>query len=156
MRSPEDILKTFENLDKIPGSKRTRRESSEVADKQRRRILEDETNGWDANPVIKTLRGKEVEFFTINSLAAALEKSVVSIRLWEKKGFIPKAPYRMRSKTLNGKQVEGNRAYTRELIEIAIEEFARRGLLGSARVEWKHHDDLTDTLVKRWRDIVGN
>jgi hypothetical protein len=156
MRNPEDILKTFENLDKVPGSKRVRRESSPVADQRRKRILDDETNGWDSNPVIKSLRGQEVEFFTINSLATALEKSVVSIRLWEKKGFIPKAPYRLRSKTLNGKKVEGNRAYTRDLIEVAIEEFSRRGLLGSARVEWKNHDDLTDALVKRWKDIVGN
>ena len=44
--------------------------------------------------------------------------------------------------------------YTRELIESAIEEFNRRGLLGSARVEWNQHDELTEALVKRWKDIT--
>jgi len=93
--------------------------------------------------------------FTIAALAAALEKQVVTIRLWEKKGFIPIAPYRLRSKTLNGKKVNGNRVYTRELIEIAIEEFSKRGLFGSARVEWKLHSDLTTALVQTWKDTVN-
>jgi hypothetical protein len=44
--------------------------------------------------------------------------------------------------------------YTRALIESTIEEFSRRGLLGSARVEWNQHDELTDALVKRWKDIT--
>jgi hypothetical protein len=46
--------------------------------------------------------------------------------------------------------------YTRALIESAIEEFNRRGLLGSARVEWNQHEDLTDALVKRWKEIISN
>ena len=44
--------------------------------------------------------------------------------------------------------------YTRALIESAVEEFTRRGLLGAARVEWNQHDDLTDALVARWKDIT--
>jgi hypothetical protein len=36
-----------------------------------------------------------------------------------------------------------------------IEEFNRRGLLGSARVEWNQHEDLTDALVKRWKEITS-
>jgi hypothetical protein len=58
----------------------------------------------------------------------------------------------LRSKTLNGKKVLGNRVYTRKLIEIAVEEFARRRLLGSARVEWKKHEDLTEAIVRRWKE----
>ena len=45
--------------------------------------------------------------------------------------------------------------YTRALIESAIEEFSKRGLLGTARVEWGQHEDLTDALVKRWKDITS-
>jgi hypothetical protein len=92
--------------------------------------------------------------FTISALATALEKQIVTIRLWEKKGYIPGAPYRLRSKSLNGKKVLGNRVYTRPLIEIAIEEFEARGLLGSARVEWNQHDDLTDAIVSRWKAVM--
>lgn len=154
LRNEEDILKAFEGLNTVPGSKKPRRVDNPVAQKRRAKIL-GESNGWDANPILKTLQGKETEVFTISALADALEKKVVTIRLWEKKGYIPIAPYRLRSKMLQGKKVNGNRVYTRDLIEIAIEEFARRGLLGSARVEWSQHEDLTDSIVRRWKETVS-
>jgi hypothetical protein len=155
LRGDDDILKAFEGLDRVPGSKQKRRESTPLADK-RRKQASGESNGWDENPIIKSLHGVETEVFTISALAQALDKRVVTIRLWEKKGFIPAAPYRLRSKTLNGAKVNGNRVYTRPLIKIAIEEFAKRGLLGSARVEWKQHGDLTETIVSRWKASVEN
>lgn len=150
LRGDAEFFKAFEGLDRVPGSKRPRREETELA-KKRKAKVSGESNGWDSDPLIKLLRGKEVELFTIGALAQALEKEVVTIRLWEKKGYIPNAPYRLRSKSLNGNKVQGNRAYTRELIEIAIEEFSRRRLLGSARVEWNKYKELTDVLVERWR-----
>ena len=155
MRSEEEILRAFEGLDTVPGSRQPRREPTERAVKQRKKAF-GESNGWDENPVIKTLNGVETELFTIGALALALEKQIVTIRLWEKKGYIPIAPYRLRSKELNGKKVKGNRVYTRELIEITIEEFERRGLIGSARVEWSKLRDLTATLVDRWSEAVNN
>lgn len=153
LRSEDEILKAFEGLDRVPGSKQKRRDSSEVADKRRKKAL-GESNGWDENPIIKTLKGVETEVFTISALALALEKQIVTIRLWEKKGYIPIAPYRLRSKQLNGTKVNGNRVYTRDLIEIAIQEFTARGLLGSARVEWSKHGDLTDALIRRWKESL--
>jgi hypothetical protein len=154
LRSEAEILKAFEGLDKAPGSKQTRRDPNASSQQRRARVL-GESNGWDSDPIIKTLQGVETELFSIGALAIALGKKVVTIRLWEKKGYIPLAPYRLRSKSLQGKKVNGNRVYTRELIEIAIEEFARRRLLGSARVEWSQHEDLTDALVKRWKEITS-
>ena len=153
LRSEEEILKAFEGLDRVPGSKQKRRETNEVADKRRKKAL-GESNGWDEAPIIKSLKGVETEVFTISALALALEKEIVTIRLWEKKGYIPIAPYRLRSKVLDGKKVNGNRVYTRELIEIAIEEFNARGLIGSARVEWGKHGDLTEALVRRWKESL--
>jgi hypothetical protein len=154
LRSEKDILSAFEGLDKAPGSKTPRRQLNEVSAKRHAKAM-GESNGWDADPIIKTLQGVETEVFTVGALAQALEKQVVTIRLWEKKGYIPIAPYRLRAKTLNGKKVGGNRVYTRPLIEAAIEEFSARGLLGTARVEWKHHEDLTEVLVKRWKHLVN-
>lgn len=153
IRGEDEILKAFEGLEYLPGSKQTRREPTDVAKKRRAKIL-GESNGWDENPIMKLVKGVETELFTISALAQALEKQVVTIRLWEKKGYIPGAPYRLRSKTLDGKKVNGNRVYTRELILIAIEEFDRRGLLGSARVEWSKHEDLTEAIVDRWKEVV--
>jgi len=153
LRSEAEILKAFEGLDRAPGSKQKRREPSEKAKKKRARIL-GESNGWDSDPIVKLVRGVETELFTISSLAQALEKQVVTVRYWEKKGFIPAAPYRLRSKNLNGKKVQGNRVYTKDMIEIAIEEFQKRGLLGSARVEWNQHKHLIETLQQRWKKLV--
>jgi hypothetical protein len=153
MRSEEEILRAFEGLDTAPGSRHARRDPTERAEKQRKKAF-GESNGWDENPIKKTLNGVETELFTIGALAQALEKKIVTIRLWEKNGYIPIAPYRLRSKQINGKKVNGNRVYTRELIEITIEEFERRGLLGSARVEWGKLRDLTYTLVERWSEAT--
>jgi hypothetical protein len=152
LRGDDEIEAAFADLEYVPGSKQKRRESDPKI--SRRKI--GESNGWDANPIVKTLGGKETEVFTIGALALALEKTIVTVRLWERKGYIPRAPYRLRSKTLGGKKTGGNRVYTRALIESAIEEFNRRGLLGSARVEWNQHEDLTDALVKRWKEIISN
>lgn len=153
MRSEKEILEAFSNLDKAPGSKQDRRPETPKSVARRQQVM-GESNGWDANPIIKIFKGAETELFTVSALAHALGKKIVTIRLWERKGYIPLAPFRLRSKELNGKKVNGNRVYTRELIDIAIEEFARRGLLGSARVEWSQLEDLTESLARRWRASV--
>ena len=151
LRSDDEIEKAFADLQYIPGSKKKRREPDPKV--SRRKV--GESNGWDENPIIKTLGGKETEVFTIGALAHALEKQIVTVRLWERKGYIPRAPYRLRAKVLKGQKTNGNRVYTRPLIEATIDEFAKRGLLGSARVEWGQHEDLTTALVKRWKDITS-
>ena len=150
LRSNDEIEKAFADLEYIPGSKKKRREADPKV--SRRKV--GESNGWDENPIMKTLGGQEVEVFTISALAQALEKTIVTVRLWERKGYIPRAPYRLRSKTLKGQKTGGNRVYTRALIDSAIEEFAKRGLLGTARVEWSMHEDLTEALVSRWKEIT--
>ena len=150
LRGDDEIEAAFADLEYVPGSKRKRREPDPKVSRRKN----GESNGWDANPIIKTLGGKESEVFTIGALAQALEKTIVTIRSWERKGYIPRAPYRLRAKTLGGKKTGGNRVYTRALIESAVDEFSRRGLLGSARIEWNNYDDLTEALVKRWKDIT--
>ncbi len=153
MRSEEEILRAFEGLDTVPGSKKPRREETPKSIARKKQIL-GESNGWDETPIVKIFKGVETELFTVSALAQALDKKIVTIRLWERKGYIPIAPFRLRSKSLNGQKVNGNRVYTRELIEICIEEFAKRGLLGSARVEWSKLGDLTDAIVSRWQKAL--
>lgn len=154
MRSEEEILRAFEGLDKAPGSKQARKPDTTVAQKQRKKAF-GESNGWDANPVVKFFKGEETELFTIGALAQALDKEIVTIRLWEKKGYLPASPFRLRKKSLNGQKVSGNRVYTRELIEIVLEEFEKRGLLGVRRIEWNEHKDLPNTIAVRWKESVN-
>jgi len=146
LRGQDEIEKAFADLEYLPGSKKKKRREEDPKVSRRKA---------DEKPIMKTLGGKETEVFTISALAHALEKSLVTIRLWERKGYIPRAPYRLRSKTLKGQKTGGNRVYTRPLIETTIDEFAKRGLLGTARVEWNQHDDLTETLVKTWKAITS-
>lgn len=151
LRGDKEILEAFKDLDYIPGSKRKRIDPDPKVVKRRQ---EQSDSGWDSSPIIKMLGGRETEVFTIGALSIALGKSIGSLRLWERKGYIPRAPYRLRSKSLNGNKTGGNRVYTRQLIEAAIEEFDKRGLVGSARIEWGQHEDLTDALVRRWQEIT--
>ena len=152
LRGQDEIEKAFADLEYLPGSTKKKRREEDPKVSRRKA---GETNGWDENPVIKTLGGQEPEVLTLSALAHALEKSLVTIRLWERKGYIPRAPYRLRAKTLQGKKTNGNRVYTRSLIEATVEEFAKRGLLGTARVEWNQYEDLTEALIKRWKEVTS-
>lgn len=126
-----------------PGSKQKRRPAPERTPKK--------NESWDAHPIKKMMNGVETDFFLPGALAHALGKATVTIRLWERRGHIPVAPYRLPGYVdAKGVNRPGKRVYTRELVEITIEEFANRDLLGAARVEWKYHTDLTIALVERW------
>jgi hypothetical protein len=153
LRSDDEIEKAFADLQYKPGSKQKRRTINPEVSKKRKAK---EESSWDSSAIKKNLNGKETEVFTIGAMAQALEKSIISIRSWEKRGYLPRAPYRLRSKTLNGEKVAGNRVYTRRLIEITIEEFSKRGLLGVSRVEWSKHHDLTIAITSRWKEHVAN
>ena len=153
LRSDDEIEKAFADLQYKPGSKQKRRAINPEVSKKRKAK---EESPWDSLAIKKQLNGKETEVFTIGAMAQALEKSIISIRSLEKRRYLPRAPYRLRSKTLNGVKVAGNRVYTRRLIEITIEEFSKRGLLGVSRVEWSQHHDLTIAITSRWKEHVAN
>lgn len=140
-----DVDKDFAELEYLFGSKRRKRRPKEEVP---------EEPSWDAKPLIKTVRGKDTEFFYIGALAQALGKSVKTIRYWERMSYIPKSPYRLPFHVRGDKKILGKRLLTRELIDATVEEFDKRGLLGKARVDWNLHDDLTTVLVERWSAIV--
>ena len=140
-----DIDEVFADL--YPGSKRKRRSVDRPTEKVE--------PPWDATPTIKAHNGRHVEFFNTGALAKALGRSAVTVRYWERKGHIPKAPYRLPGHTTGqGKQVPGRRLYSRELIDVVVDEFAKRGLLGKSRVEWAQNLDLTIAIAERWQPIL--
>lgn len=144
----------FSDLDQFyPGSKKKRRESSHAPV----RTASSPAGAWDDHPFIKFMGGKQVEMFTIGALANALGRPVVTIRLWTRKGYIPQAPYRLPDVVLeDGSKQKGRRLYTRALIEATVEAFSSRGLIGSARVEWNQHRDLSIELLESWTKIHDN
>jgi hypothetical protein len=141
-----DIDEVFGDL--YPGSKQRRRMVE-------RPVLEVEP-AWDATPTIKNYNGKPTEFFNLGAFAKAIGKKPVSLRLWERRGYLPTAPYRLPGFTdSQGNEIAGRRLYSRALIDIVVEEFARRDLLGKKRVEWKHHSDLTIAIAERWQTTLN-
>jgi len=140
----------FSGLEQFyPGSKRKRREA----------IIAVTTNqtpvgSWEDLSVIKHIHGQDRPMYTIGALARALNKSEKSVRLWTTRGYIPNAPYRMKSVTgRDGVERRGRRLYTKEMIEAAVDSFARRGLLDAPRVEWSRHTDIGVELSESWNQI---
>lgn len=131
----------FRNLadERYPGSRHTRRSLQET--RRQAKAVADE-GAWDAKPVFKVINGVRTELFSIGALADALGKAVVTVRLWERKGVIPKAQYRTPNK--NGKG--GRRLYTRAQIE-GIVMIAQQEGMTNPRAEY------TQTFTARCVDL---
>lgn len=80
---PDTIDELFSNIDKFyPGSKRVRKSMSFPEPKTKQ-----ETEGWESQGKVKTLsNGKTVELFSAGSLSLALNRPLVTVRLWKEKG----------------------------------------------------------------------
>jgi hypothetical protein len=147
----DEVDKLFESLDDYyPGSKRKRRAPDPKA--KPRKVSTPEA--WDSEPQVKTLpNGKVLELFSAGSLGLALNRPLVTLRLWERKGYIPRAPYRLKSMIVNGVKKPGWRMYSRAIVETTIESFQSRGLLEAPRVDWNRHHDLSIELMEKWTKI---
>lgn len=147
----DEVDKLFETLDDYyPGSKRKRRAPDPKA--KPRKVSTPEA--WDSEPQVKTLpNGKVLELFSAGSLGLALNRPLVTLRLWERKGYIPRAPYRLKSMIVNGVKKPGWRMYSRAIVEATIESFQSRGLLEAPRVDWNRHHDLSIELMEKWTKI---
>lgn len=151
--SDDLVERVFRHIDDYyPGSKRLRREPSpEVAARAAKRAEQGE---WDEKVVVKKLpNGKELELFSAGQMCDAIGRPLVTWRLWERKGYIPKAPYRLKSRIINGVKKPGWRMYSRAMVESTIESFQSRGLIDARRIDWNRHQDLTVELVENWRRI---
>jgi hypothetical protein len=147
----DEVDKLFESLDDYyPGSKRKRREPDPNA--KPRRVSTPEA--WDSEPQVKTLpNGKVLELFSAGAMSLALNRPLVTLRLWERKGYIPRAPYRLKSMMVNGVKKPGWRMYSRTIVEATIESFQLRGLLEAPRIDWNRHPDLSIELMEKWTKI---
>lgn len=147
----DEVDKLFKSLDDYyPGSKRKRREPDPNA---KPRTVSTPT-AWNADPQVKTLpNGKVLELFSAGAMALALGRPLVTLRLWERKGYIPRAPYRLKSMIVNGVKKPGWRMYSKAIVEATIESFQSRGLLEAPRIDWNRHPDLSIELMEKWTKI---
>lgn len=130
----------FGVADRYPGSRQLRRAVAQPAP-----VVSEEA--WDARPVVKNIRGQQVELFTIGQLGQALGgRAAVTMRLWERNGVIPTA--RMRLSPKNG--VGGRRYYTRAQVEGMRRIAQEEGLLEPrARLSPR----FTERVVQLFRDL---
>ena len=149
----DQVDKFFGGLDDYyPGSKKKRRPVDPKAKPKKTQ----EEGSWDANPQVKKLpNGKTVELYSVGSLCQALGRPVVTVRLWERKGYIPRAPYRLKSMIVDGVKKPGWRMYSKAMIEATIKSFHVRGLIGAPRVDWNRYPDLAIELAESWKTIHG-
>jgi hypothetical protein len=119
-----------------PGSKRptraNRAAAAKAAERAKAKALKVSTvnDAWDARPIVKTIDGIQIEFFTIGSLAKALGRRVDTIRKMIYRGILPRERWR----TDGQGPVGQNRVWTRAQIE---------GIVRIAREEGVLHADVT-------------
>lgn len=129
--------------DRYPGSKQLRRAVATPAAPER-----PDTEAWDAKPVIKTVRGQQVELFTVGQLGMALGRAAVTMRLWERNGVLPGA--RMRLPNKNGIGTYGRRYYTRPQVEGIARIASEEGLL---KPQARLTPEFTKRVVALFRDL---
>ena len=93
--------------------------------------------------------GRSMTLYTLGALANALQRPIITVRLWENMGRLPEAPFRAEHVKGPGGKV-GRRYYSQRSINEAQLEFYKRGLLGAQRIEWAGHEDLTEAIAQRW------
>lgn len=149
----DKFLKGEESFDEYyPGSRRKRRPANPEVTKKLRQAAEE--GSLLSKPIVKTLHnGNTIELFSAGALAEALGRPLVTLRLWERKGYIPRAPYRMRSIVVDGVKKPGWRMYSRAMIDSVVESFQSRGLLEVSRVEWNQCRDLSVEILDNWTKI---
>jgi len=147
----DQVDKFFGGLDDYyPGSKKKRRPVDPNAKPKKVK----EEGSWDANPQVKKLpNGNVVELYSAGSLCQALGRPIVTLRLWERKGYIPRAPYRLKSIIVDGVKKPGWRMYSRAMIEETVRIFQSGGLLASPRIDWNRYADMSIELAESWKVI---
>jgi len=151
MINEDPIDNFFSGLDDYyPGSKKKRKSLGFETPKSTKQSSDD----WDAEPQLKKLpNGKEIELFSAGAFAQALNRPLVTIRLWERRGYIPRAPYRLKSMMVKGEKKPGWRMYSRTIIESTINSFKEHNLFEAKRIDWDSNTDLSIELMESWMKI---
>lgn len=80
-------------------------------------------------PVTYNVGGVPTEFYTIGQVARALNRSPVTIRKWERLGWIPVAAFRSPAR----QKVKTNRLYSRAQLEAMVQIAWEEGLMRFTR-----------------------
>lgn len=122
----DKVLDMFGDLPDFPGKRLPKNRPSTkkaLADN-----VVDRFNGARSKTYI--INGETKVFFTIGELAKALGRRPVTIRMWESRGWLPKATYRTpkpKGVQIPDKSVQGRRLYSLEQVTFLVEAFETYG-----------------------------
>lgn len=153
-----DLDAAFADLEaRYPGSRHSRRPLTVSAATARELVA------WDGRPYSKLIGGKPVELFAIGALATALDRPLVTIRLWTRNGHLPQATYRLPSRRVpvfgtegvpvSYREQAGRRLYTRAQIEAVITAAVNHGILHAPRVDWSQHPRFALDIADAWQQL---
>tara|TARA_Y100000310_G_C20619750_1_gene782623 strand:+ start:235 stop:705 length:471 start_codon:yes stop_codon:yes gene_type:complete len=104
----------------------------------------------DAKPKQFSVNGELRDFYTIGDLAKALKRKAVTIRAWERNGWIPVATFRTqppRGQQVPGVEPKGRRLYSREQVEFLLTAVEMHRLNEPNEADW---DGFKTYAVANW------
>jgi len=88
-----------------------------------------EREPWFAKPRHHYVNGVKTEFFAIGQVALALNRSPSTIRLWERRQWIPPARFRAPAPRRSKVKEAGDRLWTRPQVEAMVRAAEEEGIL---------------------------
>lgn len=85
------------------------------------------------------INGTDIELFTIGELARAIGRKPVTVRMWEREGWIPKPKYRTpapRGEQIPSRPTKGRRLYSREQLEFLAKAVSSFSLAEKNSSDW--------------------
>lgn len=131
---PRDLFDLLGDLPDWPGSTPPKNRSTSP----KRPKGEEELNG--AKGKVYRISGEDVEMFTVGELARALGRKPGTIRMWESRGWIPRAKFRTpapQGPQLPNAPTKGRRLYSRSQVEFLVEAVAKFKLDDKVQNEWE-------------------
>lgn len=130
-----DILDVFGELPDYPGKKAPKNRPT----KEKVSVSEDPFVGVPFKEII--VKGEKRTFYTVGSVARIIGRKAVTVRKWERKGWIPPASYRTSKSSgsgLHNPSGKGYRLYSREQVELLLHGLALFNLDGERTKDWQN------------------
>jgi Cft2 family RNA processing exonuclease len=129
----DPLLSMLGDLPDFPGNTPPKNRSGAKS----RPMADEELNG--ARGKVYRIKGEDIEMFTVGELARAISRRPVTVREWERRGWIPKSNYRTpapKASQIPGKPAKGRRLYTRDQVEFLVKAVSSFSLAQSSHPDW--------------------
>lgn len=127
----KDILDLLGDLPDYPGNTPPKNRDKQASQHK------GDLNG--ARGKIYRINGIDVELFTIGELARAIGRKPVTVRMWEREGWIPKPKYRTpapRGEQIPSRPTKGRRLYSRAQLEFLAKAVSSFSLAEKNSSDW--------------------